>query len=60
MEAAARNSPVSGKTVVFTGSLERITREEAKAIPERLGAEVVGSGSTTTDRASPVRAPARS
>jgi DNA ligase (NAD+) len=38
MEAIASSSPVAGKTVVFTGSLERMTRDEAKAIAERLGA----------------------
>lgn len=49
LEAQESSSPIAGKTVVFTGALEQMTRSEAKAKAEQMGAKVSGSVSAKTD-----------
>src|SRR5262249_33739609 len=48
-ERPVQHTAIAGKTVVFTGTLEQMTRDEAKAMAERLGAKVAGSVSKKTD-----------
>ncbi len=49
LEAVAQDTPIAGKTIVFTGTLVQMTRAEAKARAETMGAKVVGSISAKTD-----------
>jgi len=49
LAAQDNSSSIAGKTIVFTGSLDRMTRSEAKARAEQMGAKVAGSVSAKTD-----------
>lgn len=49
VEAVAASSPIAGKTLVFTGMLETMSRDEAKAQAQKLGAKVAGAVSSKTD-----------
>lgn len=49
VDTTSTDSQLSGKTVVFTGTLEKMTRSEAKALAQKYGAKVAGSVSSHTD-----------